>query len=75
MSRFLEVLPRKLVALVAVPLVVGLLLLGLLFDLGSTGWLLLLLAVVGGVLAIVFVGARTVLLEKQRGPAGSTDGE
>jgi uncharacterized membrane protein len=75
MAGFLDVIPRKLLAMVAVPLFLGLVLLALLFELGPVVWALILLVVIGGTLLLVIITARTVLMEKQTGGVDAADSE
>lgn len=65
MAEQVEAIPVKLVALVLVPFLFGLGLLGLLFDLGTTGWAILYLVVFGGLGVLFIVGGRLYLLRKQ----------
>lgn len=66
MASLFEVFPRKIIALVAVPLILGLLLLLLLFDLGPTAWALVMIVILAafGVVALLIV--RMLLLEKEQ---------
>jgi len=67
MARLLEVLPARLVALVVVPLVFGLVVLGTVLDLSATAWAFVYLVVIGGVLLIALIGIHIYLQEHQQG--------
>ncbi|MEF8831294.1 MAG: hypothetical protein V5A23_07140 [Halobacteriales archaeon] len=75
MAGFLDVLPMKVVALVAVPLLLGLGLLAILFEMGSLGWALILTVVIGGTLLLVMIGAHTAIVEQLQGPVEPDEGE
>ena len=67
MARLLEVLPARLVALVVVPLLFGLVVLGTVLDLSATAWAFVYLVVIGGVLLIALIGIHIYLQEHQQG--------
>ncbi|PSP77103.1 hypothetical protein BRC81_10755 [Halobacteriales archaeon QS_1_68_20] len=69
MARLLEVLPAQLIAMVALPLLLGLGLLVALVDLPAIGWAFVYFVVVGGVLVMVLIGAHVYLLEGQQDEA------
>ena len=66
MASIFEVFPRKIIAMVAVPFVLGLMLLLLLFELGPTAFAIVVIAVLALLGFLALVVARVLLAEKEQ---------
>lgn len=65
MARLLEVVPARLVALVVVPLLLGLGLFVAIVDLPPVAWAIVYLVVIGGVMVMALIVAHLYLLDQQ----------
>ena len=72
MASLFEVFPRRLVALVAIPFLLGLSLLVVLVDLPPIGWAIFYFFVIGGISVLVLIGLHVYLLEHQQGEVGGS---
>lgn len=75
MAGVFDVIPPRIIALVVGPLLLGVVVLGVLFDLNQTGWAFVFTVVAGGLTLLVIVGARLLLLHKQASSVDTVEAE